>query len=236
MMTEGFRVAGKKMTDSALLPWALASAGRSFLFYAEAQPASNRRVLSAIAAYYSLFHLSMFLAFVCPKFFSEPLRKKIAEELAKDNDPSKKVKHKELLDFLRGCIAYGLPGSVVDAVQHAQKLRNFINYGPRVSWSGETFHLNTCEASFRELEQLREQLDQVFREAMVWACDNGIDDGIWVPVILDEANIFFSKSNRHYGDWCTDAEAALADSFRASMFAIAQQKVYPEPHSPTGAH
>lgn len=227
-----FRVAGKEMTDNALLPWALASAGRSFLFYAQAQPVSDRRVLSAIATYYSLFHLSMFLAFACPKFLIDTLRKKIAEELKKDRDPCKKVRHNDLLYFLRGCTAHGLPRSVVDAVHHAQKLRNFINYGPRVGWTGETFHVNTCEASFGELAQLRNQLDVVFREAIVWACDNGSDDGLWVPTILDEAKIFFSKSDQHYGDWCTEAEAAIADSFRASMLAVVQQKVCPNPDRP----
>jgi len=227
-MAEGFRIAGKKMTDSALYPWALASAGRSFLFYAQAQPGSDRRVLSAIATYYSLFHLSMFLAFVCPNFLSETLRKKIAKGVELGEDPSPKVSHRDLVQFLRGCVAHGLSESVVDAVVYAQRLRNFINYGPRVSWTGETIFVNTCEASCRELAQLRDQLDQVFRDALVWACNNGSDDGIWVPVILDQANVFFSKSDQYYGDWCTDAEAALAGSFRASMFAIAQQKVYSE--------
>ncbi len=60
----GFEIAGKKMMDNALIPWAIGSLARALLFYGQAQTYNDRRALGVIATYYSLFHLGMFLIFL----------------------------------------------------------------------------------------------------------------------------------------------------------------------------
>jgi len=217
------------MTDTPLYPWSIGSLARALLFYGQAQGHADRRVLEAVAIYYSLFHLGMFLVFACPKHHtSDLLKSKIQTRVGSGDDPSRKVKHSALGEFLGTCVQRGLPRALFDAFVRAQDLRVFINYGPRVYWRGSgDISVDTCEHHSSELAAVRIQLSEIFHDAVRWACTEGANGGIWVPHAIREARGFFAHSaRRYYADWCTDEEAQVAESLRASLEEEARRRVF----------
>jgi hypothetical protein len=226
-MSDGYEIGGREMTESALYPWSVGSIARALLFYAQQGSNDNCRALSAIASYYSLFHLSMFLVFSCPELQRGQTKSKIQEGVRNGSDPSPKIRHIDILHSLQSGIQHGLPGLVIDTFQKAQDLRNFINYGPRVNWSGSgSIHVNTCKHNANELATLRSQIAEVFHEAVEWACESGADDGVWIPQALSAVRLFFSGEKPFYADWCTSAEAATAELLRATLAKVAERKVF----------
>jgi hypothetical protein len=169
----------------------------------------------------------MFLIFACPKHQTSHLKSRIQAGVEGGDDPSPEVSHAALLDFLKACVQHGLPPGLFNAVVRAQNLRVFINYGPRVyrRGSGDIF-IDTCAHHSSELAPLQSQLASIFRDAVGWACEEGPDDGIWVPLAIREAQGFFAESGRYYADWCTDEEAHVAESLRASLEEEARRRVF----------
>lgn len=119
-----FLIHGERVTDSGLYPWALGSIGRALLFYAEARASIDNKIVGAITSYYSLFHLSMFLVFVCPHLLTNNQRNRINTELREGlKDPSPTIHHKFILKFLDDC-------EKKDFTSQFQKLlRKRIDYG-----------------------------------------------------------------------------------------------------------
>ena len=88
-MDSQFVIHGRPARDSELYPWALGSIARGLLFYGEAIKLKGNKLIAAIATYYSLFHLSMFLMFTCPNLLSSKERKVINDALGEGRrDPS----------------------------------------------------------------------------------------------------------------------------------------------------
>lgn len=223
IMSDGYEIGGKKVPDNVLYPWLVGSIARALLFYAQAQAHMDRRALEAIATYYSLFHLGMFLVFACPKHQSRDLRSKIQSGVKNGDDPSPKVHHADVLKFLKDGVKFGVPQAFVDAFKKARDLRNFINYGPYVSWKGSgPIEVDTCAHSTSEVASVRNQLADIFINAVGWACTEGEDNGEFVAIAISEAQGFFAGSGRHYAQWCTDEEAHQAESLRSSLEKEAQ--------------
>ncbi len=218
MPDEELRIAGKKMAENAYYPWSLGSVARALFFFGQAQKEEDRRALSAIASYYSLFHLTQFLIFACPQHQSHALKKKIRKGVENGGDPSPEISHTAALGFLNAGVSKGLSPGLPAAVEKAQGLRVFTNYGPRVYWKGDNhIYVDTCAHSPTELSRLRAELPSLFRSAVEWACDNGEDGGVWVPQAIEQSQSFFVGRDRWYGGWCTEAEASSAESLRASL-------------------
>ena len=222
------RIAGNRMTDTPLYPWSIGSLARALLFYGQAQGHADRRVLGAVAIYYSLFHLGMFLIFACPKHHTSDLRSKIQGRVGSGDDPRQEVSHTAVRNFLQTCVQRGLSRALSDAFVRAQDLRVFINYGPRVYWKGSgDISVDTCEHHNSELAPLRSQLSDIFHDAVRWACTEGADGGIWMPPAIREVRGFFAdNARRYYADWCTDEEAHVAESLRASLEEEARRRVF----------
>jgi len=145
------------------------------------------------------------------------------------NDPSPEVYHSEVLKFLETGIKYGVPKAFVAAFKNAKDLRNFINYGPYVSWAGSgSINVDTCEHSSSEVASVRDQLAGIFSDAVGWACTEGEDGGQFVVIAIGEAKGFFAGGGRYYADWCTDEEAHQAESLRSSLEEEAKSRVFPQ--------
>ena len=226
-MNDQFELHGEPKTDSALYPWALGSIARALLFYAEAISSKNNRAVAAICTYYSLFHFSMFMLFCCPHLLTIDQRRRINEALDQgQRDPSHIISHTMILNFLNTCVTNGLSDSVRSAVIQSKQFREFINYGPRVKDSpGEVF-VNTCELQPSAVDRVLDNLEHVFEEAVLWTCSNSFDDGIWIPIALDQASAFFSGPQRFYLDWCSESVAEKSEMLRQSLHLIANQRVY----------
>jgi hypothetical protein len=66
-----------------------------------------------------------------------------------------------------------------------------------------------------------------FHESIRWACREGAQGGIWVPGAIRDVEQYFTGPTRCYGDWCTDDEARVAESLRASLYEEASRAVHP---------
>ena len=236
-MENGFVIDGRQIPGYALYPWSVASLARALLFYAQGRPSADRHTSAAVASYYTLFHLGQFLIYAaCPKHQNADLQKGIQKGLSGSgkgatkswtNDPGFDVTHKMIECFLRHCQQSGLPSSVFDAFVGAQKLRDFINYGPRVDWRHGDFYADTCEHSTSELAPLQRNMERHFQESIRWACREGAQGGTWVPGAIGDVEQYFTGPTRLYGDWCTDDEAQVAESLRASLYDEASRAVHP---------
>lgn len=224
---DGYEIAGVRATDSVLHPWSIGSLARALYFYAQAQEDADRRGSSAVAVYYSLFHLGMFLLFGCPHYQNNELKSAIQAGVKDGCDPSKKVSHKALGRFLRRGVEHGLPPGVCAVFEQAGTLRDFINYGPRVMLiEGNEMYVDTCSCQAGETQELRVQLPIVFHQALGWACANGPDGGVWVPTAASQVQAFFTGPSRLYGAWCTDQEAEVAEVLRTALEDDARRTVF----------
>lgn len=221
-----FVIHDKSVTDSGLYPWALGSIGRSLLFYAETIESKGNKPLETISAYYAMFHISMFTMFACPKILSSKERKIINDGIRNGYaDPSPQIHHKTVQNFLSRCNEYGFSPNISEMFNKLKKMRENINYGPRVILTDVVF-IDSCEFPPYE-ENLSESLKHIFINTIEWTCLHGADGGVWIPHLLGEASIFFKESDGVYVGWISEKLMTEADNFRTQLQAIAKDKIYP---------
>ena len=231
-MIDKFVFNGTKVEDNVLFYWAIISISRALRFKAEAGNLwTNSHVLSTVATYYSIFHLGMFLIFCAPHRLDSSVRSKINKEL-KDgkNDPRRAVSHKAVRNFFKACEVDGLPSSVIEFFDKALVLRGFANYGPDLRHDSDTFRVFNREYHPSECRKLIDGLDMVFIYAVEWACHNGADDGIWVPIAIEKAGPFFTDNPDgapYYSEWSLKSVLMAAEQMRASLEKRASELIYP---------
>lgn len=226
-MTDKFVIHDKTVTDSGLYPWALGSIGRSLLFYAETIESKGNKPLETISAYYAIFHISMFAMFACPKILSSKERKIINAGIQNGcADPSPQIHHKTVQNFLVRCDGYAFPPNIGEMFNKLKKMRENINYGPRVISKPDVVFINSCEFPPYE-ENLSESLKDIFINTIEWTCLHGADSGIWIPELLRNSSIFFKDSDGVYVGWISEKLMTEADNFRIQLQAIAMEKLYP---------
>lgn len=227
-MINKFVIHGKTVTDSGLYPWALGSIGRSLLFYAETIESRGNKPLETISAYYAIFHISMFTMFACPKILSSKERKIINDGIKNGYaDPSPQIHHTTVQNFLLKCDEYGFPSNIGEMFNRLKKMRENINYGPRVHWRpDDVVFINSCEFPPYE-ENISESLKHIFINTIEWTCLHGEDGGVWIPELIREASIFFKESDGVYVGWVSEKLMTEADNFRTQLQAIAKEKIYP---------
>jgi hypothetical protein len=182
-MVTPFQLHGRTVTDSGLYPWVIGSITRSLFFYGEATASRANRGAAAIAAYYSLFHLGLFLMFGCPRLLTENERNRINEGLDDGAaDPNPQISHRNLVAFLERAVhSHGLPPNVLDAVRRAKDVRETINYGPRMlSWADGRITLENCAIQPTAVDAILAGIPRVYEDAIAWACRNGEDVGVWI--------------------------------------------------------
>jgi len=218
---------GKPATDSGLYPWALGALGKSILFYAEASELEDNKPVKIISGYYTIFHLSIFLMFAAPKLLSPKERKAINYKLrGGSEDPSPAIKHMYVEDFLKRCSEVGLPLKILELFKEMKKSREFVNYGPRVRWVKDDIFINTCEVDLNEIDDLIGKLKDSFISSIDWICSRGSDNGVWIPIILEQTAKFFNKTIGFYKGWIPENVRQEAESLRGQLYEIALKKVY----------
>lgn len=219
-----FDLHGKKSTDSGLVPWQMGSLARAIFFYVQTNDSKASFTFQGIASYYSLFHLTMYLILGCPNLLSEKIRELINKGLEDGSgDPSPKINHTMAKEFLKKCV--GLNPSVLSTFDDLKKIREFINYGPRVLWRTESeIFVNTCEINPSDLKLITAKLSSVFKDAIEWSVKNGTDYGMWTPHILDQLDLFF-KPNGFYSKWITPELMEAAGNFRQELLTIAEKSI-----------
>lgn len=68
----------------------------------------------------------------------------------------------------------------------------------------------------------------MFEKAIIWACSECVDTGIFIPHALKQAEEFFKESGGVYSNFCPKCIIKDADSLRFSLHQIAVLQLYGE--------
>ena len=152
-------------------PWALGALSRALMFYGQAQASLNNKALAAIAAYYSLLHLALFIGFQNFAWLPDKVRKKMNERLQRGEDPARGPNHPDIRQLLASFVRdHGMPPEILHAFNSAKKLREFLNYGPRVAYTpGEgPVRFVSCEYTPGDVDGIVRALKSCFEVAVTW--------------------------------------------------------------------
>ena len=238
---ESFRLDGKDVEDNVLFVWSIVAISRALRFSSEARhKQASSYVLASMAAYYSIFHLGMFLLYSAPHLMPSRLRSEIKKEMNEGSeDPRKAVRHIDVERFLTACSeANGLSRSVVDLFGKAKSLRVFANYGPDLQYvPGGSFRVFNRKHRSEEVCEVIGQLNGIFDDAITWAATNAPDGISFVSIVLDMAAPYFSPNpdgDPYYSEWSSPDVLISADNLRRQLEQRAHELIYPKEAPNTG--
>lgn len=193
----------------------IASLAKAVAFRSLASEAlkANERISATVCAYYSLLHLAITLIYLCPDKLSPPLRNKLrAERQQGEVDPSSSISHNAALVFVRACGQDGLDARLHSNLQHAKDLREFVNYGPRLTISNKRAYFGPCTALSTDCDRLISVISDLFPLAMEWAYRHSELKGGFARIAVEKCVDFFVKPDLFYTQWCSRAciEESLA--------------------------
>jgi hypothetical protein len=225
-MADRFKLNGVEVEDNILFYWSVLSLSRSLRFASEAEQQishpDNGAVLATIAAYYSLFHLGSFLCCCsAPKYLTEETRSKFKKALASRKDPTRKLTHKEVSDYMLLFEPDGLPKTVRAATLRARRLREFVNYGPNLRHGKTAIRIFNRTFHPEESKELINSLESVFFDGVNWAWSQKELDGELALVAIDMAAAYFtpnSSGDPFYSNWSSAPVLARAEAARQSLY------------------
>lgn len=233
MGKEHFQFAGKKVEDNILFVWSIVAISRALRFKAEAQcTQASSNTLAAIAAYYSIFHLGVFLVYSAPHLIPPELKGRINKKLDDGRqDPREGVRHPDVEQFLTAAHrSHGLPESMADLFKKSQALRVFANYGPDLRYiPRKNFQVFNLEHHPEKVSEVLGKLEDAFSDAVTWASRNGPDDTSYVSIALSMAAPYFtpnSDGKPYYSGWSSDDVLSSAERLRAQLEQAAHQIIY----------
>jgi hypothetical protein len=228
-----FRFKGEEVEDTVLFFWSTVSISRALRFNAEAQhQRATSCVMATVAAYYSMFHLGMFLLYSAPHIMDSALRAKIDNALSDGGqDPRRAVSHSAVSKFLHACQSHGLPSTIVDLFEKARTLREFANYGPDLQSTTEGFQVFNRSHNPQEASLVIDRLNDAFFEAVEWASQGESESRLFVPIALSIAADYFLPNEYgapYYSEWSSPNVLSAAEALRGSLEQKSQELVYPK--------
>ena len=184
----------------------LASLAKAVAFLSLAKEAlkANERISATVCAYYSLLHLAITLIYLCPDKISPPLRNELRTKRGQGEvDPSNSIKHSAACEFVKTCSKDGLDARFHSQLQVAKKLREFVNYGPRLTIRNNTAYFGPCTARPTDCDGLISVISDLFSSAMEWAYTHSELKGTFVLIAVEKCGDFFVKPDLFYTQWCS---------------------------------
>jgi hypothetical protein len=165
---------------------------------------SGERVNATVSAYYSLLHLAFMLMYFFPDKIETTLLAKLkARRGSGETDPSSMIKHTDALAFIDECTKEGLDRNVYSRLMYAKRLREFVNYGPRVTIKKGMPRFGPCSDRPNDSNNLVQALDDLIPATLKWAYTNGALDGVLVLTALSQCSDFFKQRDLFYTQWCS---------------------------------
>lgn len=172
---------------------------------------ANERISATVSAYYSLLHLAITLIYLCPDKIKTSLRDKLRAKRGQgETDPSYLIKHEYALEFVKICLQDGLDSRFYSLLLSAKKLREFVNYGPRLTFNNETPYFGPCTDQPKDCDKLVPQIDEIFPSALKWAHIHGPLRGTFAKMAVVKCSDFFVQHDLFYRQWCS--KACIEDS------------------------
>lgn len=174
-----------------------------FLTSSEDEVRRGEFMSATISAYYSIFHLSLALVWL----FADQLPTKVISFLSDLRDrgselPSADITHSTIQKFLcDGQLRLSNTKLLCKLFHRAQELREFGNYGPRVTWSGDTPIVGPCHLTINDVKALVNDIRPAFSETIrIAAPETGLD-GKLVPIVLDRSIDIMKRSEFPFLNW-----------------------------------
>jgi hypothetical protein len=228
-----FRFKGEEVEDTVLFYWSSVSISRALRFNAEAKlQRTTSCVMATVAAYYSMFHLGMFLLYSAPHIMNSALRARIDNALSDGGqDPRRVVSHSAVSKFLHACQSHGLPATIVDLFKKARTLREFVNYGPDLLPTAEGFRIFNRSNSPQQASLVINRLDEAFFDAVGWASQGESESRLLIPIALSMAADYFLPNEYgapYYSEWSSPNALSAAEALRELLEQKSQELVYPK--------
>jgi len=201
------RRARKKYHRLSFYPWFLKHLAASGIFSGLAvRHCRNEEYMSAaISYYYFLFHLSMGMLFMAPDLTPYGVQSKLAEDwVKKDKDPSKRIEHDDVRDFLGQAERRGLLSrQFLTRYDIAREMREFFNYAPPVHARRRKIRFFSCNHSPVRLQDMLREAHQLVGESARAITEIAADSGASLARDLRrDANPLTMSSEFGYADWC----------------------------------
>lgn len=183
---------------------ALASLAKAIAFRSLALQAlkTNERISATVCAYYSLLHLAITLIYFCPQYVDTVLLDKLrAKRGTGEIDPSNIISHKSAIEFVKSCVQYGLNSNFHSQLERAKNLREFVNYGPRLTIDNDTPYFGPCNDRPQDCDSLISSVTDVFPLALEWASLRSPLDGTVLKISISKCSDFFIQPDLFYKQW-----------------------------------
>jgi hypothetical protein len=186
---------GQAEQDTAAFAYnAMASSAKAVAFRSLAIQAlkTNERINATVCAYYSLLHLAITLIYLCSDKIEAGLRNKIRAKRGQGGtDPSKLILHDSALKFVKLCVQDGLDDRFYSQPKDAKDLREFVNYGPRLTINDGTPVFGPCAHQPEDCNGLISVIDEIFAAALEWAGRHSPLGGAIAKMALAKCSDFF---------------------------------------------
>lgn len=167
---------------------------------------ANERVSATVSAYYSLLHLAITLIYLCPDKIGDTLLDKLRAGRGQGEiDPSNLISHNSALKFVKLCVRDGLDRRFYLQLESAKKLREFVNYGPRVTIKNETPYFGPCTDQPEDCDRLISLIDEIFPSVLKWAYSHSPLHGAIAKIAVAKCSDFFIQPDLFYRQWCSKA-------------------------------
>lgn len=174
-----------------------------FLTTSEDEVKRGEFMSATISAYYSIFHLSLAVMWLFADQLPQSVLTKVTELRDEGNElPSADLTHRSVEKFLcDGQLRLSNTTILCKLFRRAQELREFGNYGPRVTWSGNTPIVGPCNISISDVKNLVSELRTAFSETIKIAAPQTGFDGTLAPIVLHQSLDLMKRPEFPFINW-----------------------------------
>jgi hypothetical protein len=211
---------GKIHKESIFWPQADAEYAKAIIFTAEAQVAAQcgQYMWGAIAGYYSLFHLTIALMYILPKFIKQDkLTELITDRKDGTTDPTTCIKHRDLPPFLAFCELKGLTPELSKKIKISKNLREFVNYRPRIEWEKGSLIFRACEFKRQDVEHVVGSLEFLIQTSLDWAEPQTEASRLITTTTKFQASTFLQQDDLLYKNWCSPEVLSKASKIAEAL-------------------
>jgi hypothetical protein len=177
-----------------------------FLSTAEEDLIRGDLVSAAISGYYSIFHLTLALMWLFADELPKTVLDRLMEIRKKGNElPSSEVTHTNAQRFLcDGQLKLSNKKELCFLFRKTQDLREFANYGPRVTWKDGHPFIGPCHFSIDQVKELVPKLRPAFISTVKLATPATAIDGDLGKIVLRQATALLTHKQFPFSTWSSE--------------------------------
>jgi len=190
------------------------SIAKSAVLLATAQEETERGELASasVNAYYSLYHLSLSLMWLLPESIHPSLHQAlIAIRDSGDELPNKMISHKKAEDFLCAVQLNLSVPNLTSLYKLSLRLREFVSYGPRVTYDGTHPLLGPCSFNLEQVRMVVQGAPHVFTNALKAAFPKTAYKGDLALIVIDGAIKLLQEAEFPFKRWYSKSALEKAE-------------------------